>query len=707
MGQKSRAAVLPTNIALLQNLIRRDPGSYEEEFLLQKQHYASLRDIFFENPRTPTGHEEFAELIGFITQMCSCFPKQTKEFPNEICQLISEHHDGLNPHVAEKIVHSISMLRNKSIMSNDTFVETLFPVLTSTESRQLRSQLYSTLIQMLKSVNDGAKNQKVNRMVQALLFNLLEEAESNGLWATKITRELWRRGIWDDSRSVEIMSNAAVHADTKVASSAIRFFLGADKERDEAMADKSDDELDISALEHKMRHNKKSGRRMARFEAATRAAKRQKNGPGRDTTHLNFSAIHLLRDPQGFAEKLFSTHLQKPSGGNGGIVRLNLEQKTDCVNLLARLIGTHKLIVLGIYSFLLRYLTPKQQNVTQYMAASAQASHDLVPPDVLHPLVRKIADEFVSDGVAAEVAAAGINTIREIAARSPLAIDEPLLHDLIEYRGSKSKAVVMAARGLIQLYRDIDPSMLPSKERGKVATMALRAGETQVMKYGEQRAGTIEGLDLLMKWKENNEDEDADLGAENDRNWEVDSDPDSSDDSEGEWRNVDSDDGDIHISDSEDEKNDNTGDQKQSGNDKGDTLRSLEELQALAAREVLTPADFARIDQLKTEHGIRKAMGHSNEEIINAMNLVGNPKYKQNKEERLQHVKEGREDREFGSHKRHHMEKAHSTTNKQKARKKNFLMMIHKRDVQGKARTSLRDKQRLLRAHIDRQKKKL
>lgn len=57
------------------------------------------------------------------------------------------------------------------------------------------------------------------------------------------------------------------------------------------------------------------------------------------------------------------------------------------------------------------------------MAAAAQASHDLVPPESIQIVVRKIADEFVSDGVAAEVASAGINTIREILARAPLAID--------------------------------------------------------------------------------------------------------------------------------------------------------------------------------------------------------------------------------------------------------------------------------------------
>ena len=78
-------------------------------------------------------------------------------------------------------------------------------------------------------------------------------------------------------------------------------------------------------------------------------------------------------------------------------------------------------------------------------------------------LSRKIADEFVSDGVAAEVASAGINTIREILARAPLAIDAPLLQDLTEYKGSKSKAVMMAARSLISLYREVAPEMLLKK----------------------------------------------------------------------------------------------------------------------------------------------------------------------------------------------------------------------------------------------------
>ena len=35
------------------------------------------------------------------------------------------------------------------------------------------------------------------------------------------------------------------------------------------------------------------------------------------------------------------------------------------------------------------------------------ASHEFIPPDVLEPLIRKIADEFVTGGVSFEVLQAG------------------------------------------------------------------------------------------------------------------------------------------------------------------------------------------------------------------------------------------------------------------------------------------------------------
>ncbi|MCQ5086555.1 hypothetical protein NE685_12415, partial [Cutibacterium acnes] len=59
----------------------------------------------------------------------------------------------------------------------------------------------------------------------------------------------------------------------------------------------------------------------------------------------------------------------------------------------------------------------------------------------------------------------------------------------------------------------------------------------------------------------------------------------------------------------------------------------------------------------------------------------------------------------FGS-RRGKRDNMRSTTNREKERRKNFVMSIHKRSVRGKQKMSLRDKQKVLRAHITKQKKK-
>ena len=73
--------------------------------------------------------------------------------------------------------------------------------------------------------------------------------------------------------------------------------------------------------------------------------------------------------------------------------------------------------------------------------------------------------------------------------------------------------------------------------------------------------------------------------------------------------------------------------------------------------------------------------------------------------ETISHGKAGREGREFGSKKG--KEERSSLTNKAKSKKnKAFMMIVHKRDVKSKAKRSLQEKQRVLRAHVKKQKMK-
>ena len=165
------------------------------------------------------------------------------------------------------------------------------------------------------------------------------------------------------------------------------------------------------------------------------------------------------------------------------------------MQLLSRVMGVHKLCVLGFYTYVIKYLAHRQLQITLILVSLAQSTHDLTPPDVLTPVVRKIAQEFVHPGVGPEVVAAGINAIREVCKRQPWCMEEDLLGDLITYRKSRDKGVVTASRGLLQLYREVNPAMLKRRERGKEASMGMQtAGGPLPYGYSRDAAVDIEGL---------------------------------------------------------------------------------------------------------------------------------------------------------------------------------------------------------------------
>lgn len=142
-----------------------------------------------------------------------------------------------------------------------------------------------------------------------------------------------------------------------------------------------------------------------------------------------------------------------------------MDHKILLMQLLSRVMGAHKLCVLGFYTYIIKYLVHRQLRVPAILVTLAQSVHDLTPPDAVTPVIRKLAQEFVHPGVASEVIAAGLNAIREICRRQPWSMEEDLLGDLVEYRKSRDKGVTAGARGLLQLYREVNPGMLKRRER--------------------------------------------------------------------------------------------------------------------------------------------------------------------------------------------------------------------------------------------------
>lgn len=355
-------------------------------------------------------------------------------------------------------------------------------------------------------------------MVQTLLFGMIErgidaEAERLGtgvkpsrrgdvkivgareaMWAVKIAAELWRKNVWRDAKTVSIVASACFHPDTKVQSAAIHFFLvtpEAGKPDDVDSDNEEDGGPDIKTVKHRVEINKKkkSTERRAKKDIKTANVKRRQKEIAAKEPSVNFSALQLLNDPQTFGEKLYSSLVRYDRS-------YTLDHKVLIMSLFGRVVGSHKLIVLSFYSYIVKYLTHHQLQITAILVCLAQSVHDLTPPDELLPVIRKIAGEFVHSGVAAEVIAAGLNAIREICRRQPWCMDRDLLEDLVDYKMSKDKGVMVASRGLLQLYREVNPGLLKRSERGKVASMADKDAEP--MQYGESRdaATGIAGIEV-------------------------------------------------------------------------------------------------------------------------------------------------------------------------------------------------------------------
>ncbi|KAI9216970.1 SDA1-domain-containing protein [Blastocladiella britannica] len=779
--QRSRAdkSTLAVNLPQLQNLIKRDSQSYASEFAQQLRHLDAQLHIAARSPHTPPA-KQLPELLSFVAQTVPSYASTSapaRAVPATLVALLQASATAMHPDLRRALVSAVIHLHNRSAIDS-LAVLPLFFHLFRCRDKMLREQLHAFIVQDIKHANAKTQNNKLNRTVQNLLYSIITPppgyvlpaasttVSSSAAGATAssgpsddadaatgfspsaaqnsllICIELYKKQLWTDAKTVNVIADACFSPVTKIMSTAVHFFINADTKEETNDMD-SDEEAamrsgvhDTQAMEkanHMAHINKKSKANARKLNKAIIAAKRSsKPNRGGDTSNgsVHFSALALVYDPQAFAEKLFS---------KVKAAHLAFDTKLLMLNLVSRMIASHKLFVLPFYSYLQKYLQPHQRNVTALLSYMAQAAHDLIPPDVLYPVVRAIADAFVSDHASREVISAGINSIRELCARAPLSMDADLLSDLVQFKDHRDKSVVMAARSLIGLYREVNPSLLPKSERGKIASMAMQDGAAPTIEFGRVRAASrIAGADLLaaamLEDGENATHDDGDDAA-----WEAfsDSDDDGSDSDDGEWHNVDENDEMIRLSDfsSDSDSSDSDSDADDENMDvdaeTGDAPPTLvaEDPNALPieATRFLTPADFKRMAELRSaaakEAPVGKAakrqravallkeraatVGSTVSQYVDELDLVPlRKKPKSDYEARMASVAAGREGREkYGSRKGNNETKA--TSNREKRITKDFTMVSKSRRISGKKKISLREKTRALRKHIDKQKKQM
>ncbi|XP_062991612.1 protein SDA1 homolog [Elgaria multicarinata webbii] len=680
---------LPMNLPQLQNLIKRDPPSYTEEFLQQYRHYQSNVEIFRLQPSKP--NKELAELVMFLAQVGHCYPEYLTDFPQQLKELLSYNHTVLDVDLRMTFCKALILLRNKNLINPTSLLELFFELLRC-HDKFLRKTLYTHIVTDIKNINAKHKNNKMNTTLQSFMYTMLQDSNPT---AAKISLdvmiELYRRNIWNDAKTVNVITTACFSKVTKILVAGLKFFLGKDEdEKRDSDSDSEDDGPTARDLMVRYSTGRKTTKNKKKLEKAMRVLKKHKKK--RKPEVFNFSAIHLIHDPQDFAEKLLK---QLESS------KERFEVKMMLMDLISRLVGIHELFLFNFYPFVQRFLQPHQREVTKILLFAAQASHQLVSPEIIQSVLMTVANNFVTDKNSGEVMTVGINAIKEISARCPLAMTEDLLQDLAQYRSHKNKNVMMSAKTLIQLFRSLNPQMLQKKFRGKPTEAT---SEVKIHEYGQLDAKDYipgaEVLELEIKEEDGKLEEDG---------WETASSGEEEDGEDGEW---------IDVHHSSDEEQQELAEKLQS--------MPVEERKAKASAvsssRLLTQEEFQKIRLAQLSKELKSAPGkaakrknvdiESNEEprgeLLSLRDIEHlHKKPKSDKETRLATAMAGKTDRKEFVKKKSKMNPFASSTNKEKKKQKNFMMMRYSHNVRSKNKRSFREKQLALRDALLRQRKRL
>ena len=140
---------LPNNLPQLQNLIKRDPESYEEEFLQQLRHFSSALQFF---ELTPTEfNESVDELVMFLAQVAKCYPEHLSSYPQTLIDLLRKHGTVLDSDMRLSFCRALILLRHKELLVPADLLQLFFDLLRC-QDKGLRKFLRDHIVSDLKSV---------------------------------------------------------------------------------------------------------------------------------------------------------------------------------------------------------------------------------------------------------------------------------------------------------------------------------------------------------------------------------------------------------------------------------------------------------------------------------------------------------------------------------------------------------------------------
>ena len=97
------------------------------------------------------------------------------------------------------------------------------------QDKALRQLVFRHVTADIKNSNRRQRNDRLNRAVQNFMYAVIQdEHEGAAKKGLAVATEMWRRHVWRDARTVNVIAAAALHKSPRIMLAALKFFLGQD-----------------------------------------------------------------------------------------------------------------------------------------------------------------------------------------------------------------------------------------------------------------------------------------------------------------------------------------------------------------------------------------------------------------------------------------------------------------------------------------------
>lgn len=427
----------------MENFVFRFPADHVEQIQESYQEFLSLLQLYADQPHEI--NKRFEKLLYDLSHVIHHHPF-AKEFADNLFSFLETHPESLRGDIRLQLVQAIIVLHNKEVIDTITAIEHLIPLFRLND-KTTRRCIYGHFINRIPFHQTTSTKHALQKFIS-------NEYDSRVCFKTlQLIVDIFYKENKEDMKTINFIARCLNSNDSRIINIIVSFFL------DPYVPKVANEDVDLEEERRKAELSLKvSGKTRSRESKLSKVKKMRVQLP-QDPVQV----ISFIDDPQKFSIRLFSL-LSAPENGKTFKTR---ESQIRATSLLSKIISVYQLDFDQFFNWAARFIRPQYDEVTKMLAIIASAVHPLTTPETLTDLLKTVADRFIVPNVDEEVVVVGLNTIREICAKNPHGMTKELLSDLVLYKKETVKGVVVAARSIIQLYREVNPELLPKRERGK------------------------------------------------------------------------------------------------------------------------------------------------------------------------------------------------------------------------------------------------